>query len=907
MPLRYGVAVASVVAVLALKIVLDPLIGGQAPFLLLSAAVIVGAWVGGLGPGLLATALCVLVADYSFLQPQGYFAGLGRNALPLLLFAVQGVLISALIEALRSAKGRVVASALEAKNHREILLRSEERFRLLVEGVEDYAIFMLDPEGRVVSWNAGAERINGYRQEEIVGEHFSFFHTREDKRRHHPLEELRVAASEGRYREEGLRVRKDGSTFWASVLITALRDAEGNLRGFSKVVRDITERKEVERILQESERRFRALVQNSSDVITVVDAEGTIRYVSPAVERVSGYRPEELVGKSVFGFVKPDDLEGGRRIFADIWSQPGVHPPFEFRVLRKDGSWRHAEYSANNMLDDPGIRGVVLNQRDITERKEAEKRLLESEELHRTVVEQAAENIFLIDTGSKRIIEANAAFHASLGYTSEELERLTLYDVVDHDPSEIDRNVQRIIAGQSFRSERCYRRKDGTIMDVEVSASAIAHGGREVLCIVAHDITERKRNEDALRRSLNALLALYETGQLLGSSLARDEIALRLLEIAQRIFGLTAAVIALPEDDPDRSTNGGGGLRSWRSVGPEEVLAMTRAQPEVEAARREVLVTGVRRPLQLMVPSGSVRREGLTGLLLPLRAHDRVIGVLEAYGPGSLADKETSETLASLASQAASALENAGLYEELSERERRLQDLMDRMMAAQEEERWRVAYDVHDGLTQLAVAAHQRLQLFAQDYPPDLAEGRAELEELLGILQRTVAEARRIIAGLRPTTLDDFGLATAVRMQLDSFRAEGYEVDYEETLGEGRLPTTVETALFRIVQEALANARKHARADRVSVALERRGDMVRLEVRDWGRGFDPTQTTDGAAPGERVGLSSMRERVGLLGGNLEISSKPGEGTSVVAVVQMPGTRARGTVNRGTHGGGGDVG
>jgi len=288
-------------------------------------------------------------------------------------------------------------------------------------------------------------------------------------------------------------------------------------------------------------------------------------------------------------------------------------------------------------------------------------------------------------------------------------------------------------------------------------------------------------------------------------------------------------------------------------------------------------------------------------LFLPLRVRDRTIGVLEAYGPEPLADKEAVETLTSLSNQAASALENARLYEELSDRERRLQDLVGRMVVAQEEERRRVAYDVHDGLTQLAVAAHQRLEMFAEDYPPGSAEARGELEELVGLVRRTVGEARRVIADLRPTTLDDFGLATAVRMQLDGLRAEGHEVSYEEALGDERLPAVVETALFRIAQEALANARKHARADRVCVALERRDGAVRLEVRDWGRGFDPARTGNGGGPGERVGLSSMRERVSLLGGALEIHSTPGEGTSVVAEVPLPETET-GVTGEGESGG-----
>src|SRR3712207_2984606 len=182
----------------------------------------------------------------------------------------------------------------------EILRESEERFRLLVEGVRDYAIFMLDPEGRVTTWNPGAQRIKGYHEEEIVGEHFSIFYTDEDVERGHPADELRLAAAEGSYREEGIRVRKDGSTFWANVLITALRDGEGNLRGFAKVTRDITERKKSEKelrrlneVLEElvkertaqleatlaelrsSEERYRLLVESAQDyAIFMVDAEG---------------------------------------------------------------------------------------------------------------------------------------------------------------------------------------------------------------------------------------------------------------------------------------------------------------------------------------------------------------------------------------------------------------------------------------------------------------------------------------------------------------------------------------------------------------------------------------------------------------------------------------------------------
>jgi signal transduction histidine kinase len=241
----------------------------------------------------------------------------------------------------------------------------------------------------------------------------------------------------------------------------------------------------------------------------------------------------------------------------------------------------------------------------------------------------------------------------------------------------------------------------------------------------------------------------------------------------------------------------------------------------------------------------------------------------------------------------ASALEALRNQEKLAERERELHELVGRLIGAQEEERHRVAYEIHDGFTQMAAAAYRRLELFAEHRPQESAQDQQELKDAVAdavaLVRRTVDEARRVIANLRPTTLDDFGLATAIRMQAEELSAEGYKMIYEETLGEARLPGTLESAFFRVAQEALANVRKHAHTQRVRVALGRRDGSVRLEVRDWGRGFTPAEIKQGAGPGERVGLSSMRERIALLGGSLEVLSEPGQGTAVVAEVPLQGT------------------
>jgi signal transduction histidine kinase len=342
------------------------------------------------------------------------------------------------------------------------------------------------------------------------------------------------------------------------------------------------------------------------------------------------------------------------------------------------------------------------------------------------------------------------------------------------------------------------------------------------------------------------------------------------------VSNLTAAVISVQDDEE--------GVHIWRSAGLQGLWRRARFAPEAAAARQAVLDSGERRLFTL--PRPELGAERLVGLCLPLRSKDRVLGVLEAYGPESLAESDTVDILGSLSSQAASALENAQLYEELGEREHRLRDLVGKLLRAQEEERRLVAYEVHDGLAQVATAAHQHLQAFAERHTPDAEEGRRDLERILRLVRATVSDARRIIADLRPTALDDLGLAATISQEVERLREDGYRVDYQDELGEERLPVAAETAFFRVAQEALTNVRKHAQTQRVRIELRRREDEVRLEVQDYGRGFDPTAASVESGPGARVGLAGMRERVSMLGGRLEIHSQPDGGTSVVATVYL---------------------
>jgi PAS domain S-box-containing protein len=212
-----------------------------------------------------------------------------------------------------------------------------------------------------------------------------------------------------------------------------------------------------------------------------------------------------------------------------------------------------------------------------------------------------------------------------------------------------------------------------------------------------------------------------------------------------------------------------------------------------------------------------------------------------------------------------------------------------------EVEQRQIAAELHDGLAQIVAATHQSAQLFALRYDPRTPAARHDLERLCALAQESVAEARRLLAGMRPTALDDFGLATALRMQVLALQAEGWQISYDEGLDGVALSPALETALFRIAQEALSNTRKHAGTTTVSLTLRRNDAGIELVVQDWGRGFDLAALSH-PQPGNQLGLRTMQDRVALVGGTLSIHSHPGSGTVLDVVVPFvspdPGFPAR---------------
>jgi PAS domain S-box-containing protein len=292
---------------------------------------------------------------------------------------------NAMLQPVRDEQGnhlgfvKVTRDITERMQTERTLRESERRFRILVEGVIDYAIYMLDPGGIVVNWNPGAERLKGYTAGEIVGQHFSKFYGKDDRAAGLPGRVLEQAAREGRYEAEGWRYRKDGSRFWASVVVDAIRNPDGTLEGFAKVTRDITERRASLEAIRESERQFRLLVSGVTDyAIFMLDPNGIVTSWNAGAQKIKGYTAEEITGQHFSLFYTERDRAAGVPARALYTATHDGKFEAEGLRVRKDGSMFFASVVIDSIHDEHGqLVGFAKITRDITERRKAQDALLE--------------------------------------------------------------------------------------------------------------------------------------------------------------------------------------------------------------------------------------------------------------------------------------------------------------------------------------------------------------------------------------------------------------------------------------------------------------------------------------------------------------------------------------------------
>jgi PAS domain S-box-containing protein len=392
--------------------------------------------------------------------------------------------------------GNVSAKVAEATNSAEEALRdSEEKYRMLLDEIQDYAIFMLDPQGVVVSWNAGAERIKGYKADEIVGHNFSVFFPPEDIKQGMAEELLRITATSGRHEFQGMRLRKDGSRFLASIIFIALRDPAGNLRGFSEISRDLSESKE-------SAAKYRGLLEAAPDAMVVVNQGGEIVLLNVQAEKQFGYRRDELIGQKVKNIIPQGFAErliaDGTRTAAEALAQQ-IGTGIELTGRRKNGSEFPIEIMLSPLESTEGIL-VTAAIRDISVRKAAEKHLGQMEGRYRGLLEAAPDAMVVVNEGGD-IVLLNVQAEKQFGYHRDELVGQKVKNIIpkgfaerliaDGTRTAAEALAQQIGTGIELNGLR----KDGSEFPIEIMLSPLESTEGILVTAAIRDITTRKKTD----------------------------------------------------------------------------------------------------------------------------------------------------------------------------------------------------------------------------------------------------------------------------------------------------------------------------------------------------------------------------------------------------------------------------
>ena len=379
---RYGTAVLIILAMAGFRALLEPWLGMRAPFLPFMLAILTIALSFGVWPAILATALSFGFGLY-FSNPHGFGAG---DALEAGMFVATACGIILLARAIDRSRARIVESDRLADLRSQEAMLAAEELNLLIDGAQGHAIYMLDPTGHVTIWNSGAERLKGWSEGEVIGRHIALFYPSDAVAAGKPAKDLARAMAEGRFEEEDWRLRKDGSEFLAAVAITALHDGKGGLRGFAKIVSDITERRAAEQLLRARESHLRSILSTVPDAMVVIDEAGIVLSFSAAAQALFGYAEDEVVGLNVSMLMPSPDRERHDAYIHRYLETGEKRIIGKGRVVfaqRKDGTTFPMELAIGETTGGAQrlFTGFI---RDLTERRKSEERLesLQSELIH---------------------------------------------------------------------------------------------------------------------------------------------------------------------------------------------------------------------------------------------------------------------------------------------------------------------------------------------------------------------------------------------------------------------------------------------------------------------------------------------------------------------------------------------
>lgn len=662
-------------------------------------------------------------------------------------------------------------------------------------------------------------------------------------------------------------VRVDGGIRWVHLRTFPLLDEAGDARWVAGIAEDVTERKRFEEdlsryardlvnevavrqrteaMLRETEQQFRALVEQSVAAIYIIDDGWRFAYVNPRLCEVLGYGAQQLIGRDVIEFVHGDDwrrlLENRER------ARNGEIPALTstYRMIRKDGGVVHLAVSGRFV--ELGGRQVLFGlAQDITDSIVEQQRRREAEAHYTALVEQSLVGFYIRD--EERLVCGNPRLREIFGFREEELSGLRLVDfVVPEDRHVLVEVLRRRQAGESgpIRFACRVRRADGRLLHVEGESKVIEIGGRRETVGVVQDVTERERAAEALRLSEEKYRLLWETSTDAVVLVGDDGVIQYANPSVAHVLGYVPEVL------------------EGQHIGMVQPERYRRAHAEGMA---RFLATGERQLNWRRTEFLALHRDGRE---IPVEIS---LSRLSVGGKSLFASfmRDVSERKAAEAA--------------LAEAYDRMLALSERVLDLQEEERRALSLELHDDVGQSLVALRIGLHRLAADLPAAQARLLAECDGVAGTVQERL---RELSQQLHPPQLDQLGLRDALRWLADRQRAiTGLEIrcTFADLQGP-RLPRALEGACFRICQEALNNATRHARARSIAIGLETQGNQLQLTVTDDGVGFDPTAARDLTHRRGSLGLIGMEQRARRAGGRLELESHPGGGTRVRAVFDL---------------------
>ncbi|HVS37000.1 MAG TPA: PAS domain S-box protein [Gemmataceae bacterium] len=802
---------------------------------------------------------------------------------------------------------------------------SDTLLRLTLEAAADCAVFLLDAEGLVAEWRPAAERLFGYGEAEILGQPFARFVTLEQVAQGEPERSLRAAAAGERAALEGWLKRKDGTQFWAASTLTAWRDEHAQLRGYALATRDRTEQRVAQDLLEKRERRFSALIEHSWDAVCLLAADGSVLYASPSTERIHGYSRQEFLGRKALDLVHPDDLPRIMEMFGRLTASPGQTLTTSFRYRHKDGRWIWLEGVGTNLLEEPSVRAIAANFRDVTRQREVEE--IRSQ---LAAIVESCDDAIIGKTLDGVIVSWNKAAERLYGYTAEEMIGQPLSRLIPPgQPDELPGLRERIKRGERISDHETVRlRKDGTRVEVSLSISPVRDADGRIIgaAKITRDATARRKAEKRQR-------LLAESGAVLTASLDDQAILEGVARLVVPALADFCVIYVRGEGDALRQA-AAVHIDPAKNALLRELARLYQPHDHPQSLAAQVMRTGQSElvpqlsldALQEIDASNRVMAivrdlDPLSCIVVPLSARGRTLGTIAVLTSESgrryeASDREFAEELGR---RVALAVDNARLYRDVREADRRKGEWIAML-----------AHELRNPLAPMLTGLHLLRR-----------NGGAAVEQAGMMLERQVRHMARLVDDLLDVSRVARGQIRLQRERLDLARlVRTTATDLRPILveaGVGLNVTTPDTPLWvigdatrlaQVLNNLLDNAAKFTdRGGRVTVkltvpgkppGLSRRDEpaasprLAELRVSDTGIGvapevlprlFEPFSQADRSLHrtkgGLGLGLALVKGLTELHGGKVHASSA-GLGRGTEFVVRLPLTEEPAALSDSVH-------